>query len=156
MFALSEGKLGHIYQVETIHVEEGTKKHLLDLGLVPGTKIAIVNYSGENGIVLLHSTRIALNRTIISQITVKEPEENRGNWMSMDQLKVGDVATVVNVHGSGAIKRRLMDMGLTRKTPVTVVKLAPMGDPIEIKVRGYQLSLRKSEAELVLMEKEEV
>lgn len=156
MFALSEGKLGHIYQVEEVNLEDSLKKHLQDLGVVTGAKMAIVNYSGENGIVLLHSTRVALNRSIIANITVKEPEENRGNWMSLDSLKVGDTATIVNVHGSGAIKRRLMDMGLTRKTMVNVVKLAPMGDPIEIHVRGYQLTLRKSEAELVLVEKEEV
>ena len=60
----------------------------------------------------------------------------------------------MNVHGSGSIKRRLMDMGLTKGTAVKVVKLAPLGDPIELRVRGYELSLRKSESEMVVVSKE--
>ncbi len=65
---------------------------------------------------------------------------------TLDQLKVGESATVARLHGEGAVKRRIMDMGLTKGTAVTVRKVAPLGDPIELTIRGYELSIRKDEA----------
>lgn len=62
---------------------------------------------------------------------------------------VGATVTVVKLHGEGAIRRRIMDMGITRGTELTVRKVAPLGDPIEITVRGFELSLRKSDAGLI-------
>ena len=67
-------------------------------------------------------------------------------------IAVGSTAKVKKLHGEGAIKRRIMDMGLTKGTEVYVRKVAPLGDPIEIKVRGYELSLRKADAELIEVE----
>ncbi|MDR3288555.1 MAG: ferrous iron transport protein A [Peptococcaceae bacterium] len=61
----------------------------------------------------------------------------------------GETVTIVKLHGEGAIKRRIMDMGLTKGTQVFIRKVAPLGDPIEVKVRGYELSLRKSDADMV-------
>lgn len=69
--------------------------------------------------------------------------------MTLDQLNRNQTATIRRVGGQGAIRRRLMDMGLVRGSTIEMVKTAPMGDPIEYLVRGYHLSLRKSEAELV-------
>lgn len=66
---------------------------------------------------------------------------------TLRDLKVGERATVVKIHGEGAVKRRIMDMGLTKGVEVYVRKVAPLGDPIEITVRGYELSLRKADAE---------
>lgn len=68
---------------------------------------------------------------------------------SLRHVKVGDRVTVVKLHGEGAIKRRIMDMGITKGTEVFVRKVAPLGDPIEISVRGYELSLRKADADLI-------
>jgi len=65
---------------------------------------------------------------------------------TLNELKIGETARVVRLHGEGAVKRRIMDMGLTKGTEVTVRKVAPLGDPIELTVRGYELSIRKSEA----------
>jgi len=65
---------------------------------------------------------------------------------TLDQLKVGESATVARLNGEGAVKRRIMDMGLTKGTAVTVRKVAPLGDPIELTIRGYELSIRKDEA----------
>ncbi len=65
---------------------------------------------------------------------------------TLDQLQVGESATVARLHGEGAVKRRIMDMGLTKGTAVTVRKVAPLGDPIELTIRGYELSIRKDEA----------
>ena len=66
--------------------------------------------------------------------------------------KAGDKVRVVKLHGEGAVKRRIMDMGITRNTEIYIRKFAPLGDPIEITVRGYELSLRKVDAEMIEIE----
>ncbi len=71
---------------------------------------------------------------------------------TLKELKVGQTAKVVKLHGEGAIKRRIMDMGITKGTEVFVRKVAPLGDPFELTVRGYELSLRKSDAEMIEIE----
>ena len=68
---------------------------------------------------------------------------------TLKQAKVGDTVRVVKLHGEGAVKRRIMDMGLTRGVAVHIRKAAPLGDPVEITVRGYELSLRKADAEMI-------
>lgn len=68
---------------------------------------------------------------------------------TLRQARVGTTVKVVKLHGEGAVKRRIMDMGITKGVPVTVRKVAPLGDPVEVTVRGYELSLRKSDAEMV-------
>ena len=67
---------------------------------------------------------------------------------TLKDVKVGETAVVVRLHGEGAVKRRIMDMGLTRGTEVHVRKVAPLGDPMELTVRGYELSVRKADAEM--------
>ena len=71
---------------------------------------------------------------------------------TLKQAKVGDTVTVVKLHGEGAVKRRIMDMGITKGVSVFVRKVAPLGDPIEVNVRGYELSLRKADAEMIEIE----
>ena len=70
---------------------------------------------------------------------------------TLRDVPIGQTATVAKLHGEGALKRRIMDMGITKGVEVFVRKVAPLGDPIEVTVRGYELSLRKSEAESVLV-----
>ena len=71
---------------------------------------------------------------------------------TLKQAKVGDTVRVVKLHGEGALRRRIMDMGITKGVEIYVRKLAPLGDPIEINVRGYELSIRKSDAEMIEVE----
>jgi ferrous iron transport protein A len=71
---------------------------------------------------------------------------------TLRQTKVGETVTVVKLHGEGAIKRRIMDMGITKGTEIFVRKVAPLGDPIELNVRGYELSLRRADAEMIEVE----
>lgn len=71
---------------------------------------------------------------------------------TLKQAKVGDTVRVVKLHGEGAVKRRIMDMGLTKGVEVHIRKVAPLGDPIEITVRGYELSLRKADADMIEIE----
>jgi ferrous iron transport protein A len=73
--------------------------------------------------------------------------------MTLDQLKPGESATVAALRGEGAVKRRIMDMGITKGVLVAVRKVAPLGDPIELTVRGYELSVRKEEAAKIEVEK---
>ncbi len=71
---------------------------------------------------------------------------------TLRDIKVGGSAKVVKLHGEGAIKRRIMDMGITRGVTISVRKVAPLGDPLEITVRGYELTLRKDDAEMIEVE----
>ena len=68
---------------------------------------------------------------------------------TLKDVKVGETCTVARLHGEGPVKRRIMDMGLTRGTEVHVRKVAPLGDPMELTVRGYELSVRKADAEMI-------
>lgn len=69
--------------------------------------------------------------------------------MTLKEAKVGQTVTVAKLSGEGAVKRRIMDMGITKGTEIYIRKVAPLGDPIEVTVRGYELSLRKADAEMV-------
>ena len=71
---------------------------------------------------------------------------------TLRNAKVGQTVKVVKLHGEGAVKRRLMDMGLTRGTEVYIRKVAPLGDPVEVTVRNYELSIRKADAEMIEIE----
>ena len=68
---------------------------------------------------------------------------------TLKQGKVGETVTVERLHGEGAVKRRIMDMGITRGVEIHVRKVAPLGDPMELSVRGYELSIRKADAEMI-------
>lgn len=71
---------------------------------------------------------------------------------TLKEAKIGQTVKVVKLHGEGAVKRRIMDMGLTRGVEVYIRKVAPLGDPVEVTVRGYELSLRKADAEMIEVE----
>ena len=71
---------------------------------------------------------------------------------TLKQAAIGDTVKVVKLHGEGAVKRTIMDMGITRGAEVHIRKVAPLGDPIEVTVRGYELSLRKADAEMIEVE----
>ena len=68
---------------------------------------------------------------------------------TLRDAKIGEAVTVVKLHGEGAIKRRIMDMGITKGVTIRIRKVAPLGDPLELTVRGYELSLRKADAEMI-------
>ncbi|MBW9211987.1 MULTISPECIES: ferrous iron transport protein A [Terrabacteria group] len=72
--------------------------------------------------------------------------------MTLKEVAVGEKVVIKKLHGQGAVRRRIMDMGITKGTAVTVRKVAPLGDPIELTVRGYELSIRKKDAEMIEVE----
>ena len=71
---------------------------------------------------------------------------------TLRQAKIGDTVKVVKLHGEGAVKRRIMDIGITKGVDIHIRKVAPLGDPVEVTVRGYELSLRKADAEMIEVE----
>ena len=71
---------------------------------------------------------------------------------TLKDVKIGETVKVVKLHGAGAVKRRIMDMGITKNTTIYVRKVAPLGDPIEVMVRNYELSLRKADVEMIEVE----
>ena len=71
---------------------------------------------------------------------------------NLKEVKIGDTCTVKKIRGEGAVKRRIMDMGITKHVEIYVRKVAPLGDPVELTVRGYELSLRKADAEMIDVE----
>lgn len=74
------------------------------------------------------------------------------NMKTLRDVPIGSTGKVVKIHGAGALKRRIMDMGITKGTEIYVRKVAPLGDPVEVTVRGYELSLRKEDADILEME----
>ena len=68
---------------------------------------------------------------------------------TLKDAKIGETVTVVKLHGEGAVRRRIMDMGITKGVDIYIRKVAPLGDPVEVNVRGYELSLRKADAQMV-------
>ncbi|EFC05999.1 FeoA domain protein [Bulleidia extructa W1219] len=72
--------------------------------------------------------------------------------MTLKEVAIGEKAVIKKLHGEGAVRRRIMDMGITKGTVVTIRKVAPLGDPIELTVRGYELSIRKEDAEMIEVE----
>lgn len=78
--------------------------------------------------------------------------EGKDKMRTLKETKIGDSVKVVKLHGEGAVKRRIMDMGITKGVDVHIRKVAPLGDPIEVTVRGYELSLRKADAAMIEVE----
>jgi len=79
-------------------------------------------------------------------------KEGTDNMKTLKDAKIGETVRVVKLHGEGAVKRRIMDMGITKNAEIFIRKVAPLGDPVEVTVRGYELSLRKADAEMVEVE----
>ena len=77
------------------------------------------------------------------------PREGESTLKTLREVKVGQTAVVSKLHGEGAVRRRIMDMGITKGVEIFVRKVAPLGDPIEVNLRGYELSIRKADAEMI-------
>ena len=143
-----------IYQVKKITGDPETKKHLQQLGIQPSNKLALIKRDKEIAILSLRNNRIALSSSLLEHILVEEVTTHQ-HWLPLDQLTIGEIGKVISIYGHGAIRRRLMDMGVTKNIPIVIKKVAPLGDPIEVTLRNYELTLRKEEAALILVSKEE-
>ncbi len=138
----SAGKTMRIYRITG---KDDVKRHLADLGFVEGVELSVVNELGGNLILNVKGTRIAVDKKMASRILVN----SEGNMKTLRECRPNQKVTVVKIHGSGPVKKRIMDMGITKGAEILVRKVAPLGDPIEINIRSYELSLRKTDAEMV-------
>ena len=139
MIPLCFAETGQAQIVRRIGGTPEVRQHLEDLGFHVGGEVTVVNTLGKNLIVKVKECRVAVSDELARKIMLRD-------------VGIGQTAVVVKLHGEGAVKRRIMDMGITKHTPVFVRKTAPLGDPIEITVRGYELSIRKADAEMVEVE----
>jgi len=176
---LSIGERGHCV---LDNVDVSILDYLFNVGIHKGGEIKVIGKTDEMLLLMVGEKYISLGRQISdvlkvykrgmnngfvrSQQNIEEgsanmTEENKKmnqqntikiNQSTLDKLKVGEKGTVVSVGGKGQIKQRMMDMGLVPGSEVTVVRVAPLGDPIEVSLKGYNLSLRKSEAKDILIE----
>ncbi|MCL2112373.1 ferrous iron transport protein A [Lactococcus protaetiae] len=146
MKTLDTTHVGQIYYIDKIFGANQSK--LREMGFITDKKVTLVSSDGENAIVKIDHSRIALSAQFLKQIFVKN-ERSAEQVVGLSTLQVGQTGIVRLVDAAGEIKRRLMDMGITRGTSIYVQKLAPLGDPIELHLRGYALSLRKMDAEKI-------
>ena len=144
---LQNAKVGIRYTVASIDLPDDSVRHLSHLGLKVSSPIRLVSKTSTSAIVMLKSSRLAFDQSILKHIDVTE--EGDKEVMPLSNLKVGEFAYIEGIYAVNETKRRLMDMGLTRHTKVYLRKVAPLGDPIEIRLRGYELTLRKSEAQMI-------
>ena len=158
MMPLSMIPEGQPSVIKKIGGKEETRRFLENLGFVVGGTVTVISQIGGNMIVNVKDARVAIGKEMARQfldmgfyigiggvVTFK-------NAKTLKEVACGETVKVKKLTGVGAVKRRIMDMGITKGTDVLVRKVAPLGDPIEVSVRGYELSLRKADAEMIEVE----
>ncbi|MCI3859743.1 FeoA domain-containing protein [Lactococcus garvieae] len=147
MKTLNTARIGQIYYVNNILKSEHAGK-LRELGFAPDKEVVLLSIDEENARLKIGQTRLALSSFYLNTILIKDEQSNE-ELVPLSSLNIGQSGVVRLLEGQGEIKRRLMDMGITRGTSISVHKLAPLGDPMELHLRGYSLSLRKKDAEKI-------
>ncbi|WP_270322939.1 FeoA domain-containing protein [Lactococcus petauri] len=147
MKTLNTARIDQIYYVNKILKSEHAGK-LRELGFAPDTEVVLISMDGENALLKIGQTRLALSSFYLNTILIKDEQSNE-ELIPLSSLNIGQSGVVRLLEGESEIKRRLMDMGITRGTSIAVHKLAPLGDPMELHLRGYSLSLRKKDAEKI-------
>lgn len=147
MKTLNTARIGQIYYVNKILKSEHAGK-LRELGFAPDKEVVLLSIDEENARLKIGQTRLALSSFYLNTILIKDEQSNE-ELVPLSSLNIGQSGVVRLLEGQGEIKRRLIDMGITRGTSISVHKLAPLGDPMELHLRGYSLSLRKKDAEKI-------
>jgi len=174
--ALSTGQRGHVVRCD---VSGAARAFLDEQGIRPGASVTVVATAEDSLLVRVDEAHVSLARTLAEAVEVETKTErlssaaaavapirsdldegkqkdasmqNLPRRVSLHELKVGQRGIIVRVGGQGPVRRRMMDMGLVTGAEVKVVRVAPLGDPVEFEVKGYSLSLRKSEARNVTVE----
>ena len=136
------------YRILGIDLPKDSLLHLSHLGVTPGETLEIVTKTKDSAILIITGSRLAFDASILEKIDVT-PLDQEHTALPLSELSVGESAIVVDIFAINEAKRRLMDMGITKRTKIYLRKVAPLGDPIEITLRGYELTLRKSEAQMI-------
>ncbi len=166
---LSTGQRGHVVRCD---VNEAARAFLAERGMRPGAPFAVMATAEDSLLVQVGGAHISLARSLGENVQVELAEKGKfaadelqqsileeesemaktNSQIPLHELKTGQRGVIVHVSGKGPVKRRMMDMGLVPGSEVQVVRVAPLGDPIEFTVKGYSLSLRKSEASHIQVE----
>lgn len=136
------------YRILGINLPKDSLLHLSNLGLAAGETIEVVIKTKNSAIIIVKGSRLAFDASILDKIDLAPAEENQEK-IPLSELPVRRSAIVTDIFSANETKRRLMDMGITKRTRVLLRKVAPLGDPLEISLRGYELTLRKSEAQMI-------
>ena len=136
------------YRILGINLPKDSLLHLSNLGLAAGETIEVVTKTKNSAIIIVRGSRLAFDASILDKIDLAPAEEDQKK-IPLSELPVGHSAIVTDIFSANETKRRLMDMGITKRTRVLLRKVAPLGDPVEVTVRGYELSLRKAEAQMI-------
>lgn len=136
------------YRILGIDLSKDSLLHLSNLGLAAGETIEVVTKTKNSAIIIVKGSRLAFDASILDKIDLAPAEEDQKK-IPLSELPVGHSAIVTDIFSANETKRRLMDMGITKRTRVLLRKVAPLGDPLEISLRGYELTLRKSEAQMI-------
>ncbi|MFR4845252.1 MAG: ferrous iron transport protein A [Streptococcus sp.] len=136
------------YRILGIDLPKDSLLHLSNLGLAAGETIEVVTKTKNSAIIIVKGSRLAFDASILDKIDLAPAEEDQKK-IPLYELPVGHSAIVTDIFSANETKRRLMDMGITKRTRVLLRKVAPLGDPLEISLRGYELTLRKSEAQMI-------
>ena len=136
------------YRILGITLPKDSLLHLSNLGLAAGETIEVVTKTKNSAIIIVKGSRLAFDASILDKIDLAPAEEDQKK-IPLSELPVGHSAIVTDIFSANETKRRLMDMGITKRTRVLLRKVAPLGDPLEISLRGYELTLRKSEAQMI-------
>ena len=159
MMPLTMTKAGETVTIRRISGKDEVRLQLAELGFVVGSEVTVVNEIAGNLIVQVKQSRLALDKTMAtaswrteaapSRCCMKYCKGGTSTMKTLKDVKVGETATVARLHGEGPVKRRIMDMGITKGVQIDVRKVAPLGDPMELTVRNYELSVRKADAEMI-------
>lgn len=136
------------YRILGIDLPKDSLLHLSNLGLAAGETIEVVTKTKNSAIIIVKGSRLAFDASILDKIDLAPAEEDQKK-IPLSELPVAHSAIVTDIFSANETKRRLMDMGITKRTRVLLRKVAPLGDPLEISLRGYELTLRKSEAQMI-------
>ena len=136
------------YRILGINLPKDSLLHLSNLGLAAGETIEVVTKTKNSAIIIVKGSRLAFDASILDKIDLAPAEEDQKK-IPLSELPVGHSAIVTDIFSANETKRRLKDMGITKRTRVLLRKVAPLGDPLEISLRGYELTLRKSEAQMI-------
>ena len=136
------------YRILGINLPKDSLLHLSNLGLAAGEMIEVVTKTKNSAIIIVKGSRLAFDASILDKIDLAPAEEEQEK-IPLSELPVGRSAIVTDIFSANETKRRLMDMGITKGIMIHVRKVAPLGDPMEVTVRGYELSIRKNDAEMI-------
>ncbi|GBG93879.1 ferrous iron transporter A [Ligilactobacillus salitolerans] len=155
MTTLRMGQAQQKYLITKVNGDRALTVRLGELGLNKGKLVTVISEAknGSGLVIFIQGQRLALSEAMAAQIEViLLASSQQKQAVPLSQLAVHNSAVVVRLNGDQALRKRLMDMGLTRNTLVQIYHVAPLGDPLELQVRGYKLSIRKADAAQILVQ----